>query len=110
MKNKLLINISLALICLIIIVLIIVFSIDLSKNLETYTSKNIERAKIEHQIKTWKSIVQKYKGYKDGYLQLAILEYRLGKFENSKEDLQTALKLDPNYKEGLELQKKMKNF
>ncbi|OGH05816.1 MAG: hypothetical protein A2W22_00760 [Candidatus Levybacteria bacterium RBG_16_35_11] len=108
--NSKILNPIVALAGLLIIFMITIFGFDLAKNLKTYSALNSERAKIQSQIKTWQSITEKFKGYKDGYLQLAVLEYRLGEFEKSKTYLDKALYLDPTYKEALELQKKLKNY
>lgn len=110
MNIKMLLNSVTALVCLVVLFLIVLFGIDLSKTIKTYSLQNAERAKTESQIKTWQSITEKYKGYKDGYLQLAILEYRLGEFEKAKSYLNQALYLDPSYKEALEFQKKLTNY
>jgi len=110
MNQKVLLTSATALVCLIILFLIAYFSLDLSKTLKAYSYQSSERAKVESQIKTWQSITDKYKGYKDGYLQLAVLEYRLGEFEKAKNYTNQALSLDPGYKEALEFQKKLKNY
>ena len=110
MNQKLLLNSITALICLILLFLIVIFSFDLSKTLKEYSFQTSERARIEIQIKTWQSITDKYKGYKDGYLQLAVLEYRLGDFEKAKLYTNQALYLDPNYKDALGFLAKLKNY
>jgi len=93
--------------CLGMILIIGYFSFDLAKNLNNYNRQTREKAVILSQILTWESITDKYQGYKDGYLQLAVLEYRLGAFDKVKTFLDKALYLDPNYKEAIELEKKL---
>lgn len=110
MDRKLLFNSVITLMCLVILLLVVLFSFDLSKTIKTYSKLISERERIQSQIKTWQSITEKFKGYKDGYLQLAILKYRLGEFDKASFYLNQALYLDPNYKEALQLQEKLKNY
>ena len=53
----------------------------------------------------WQGIVSKYKDYRDGYFQLAVLEYQLGNIQKAKLHLDEVLKLDPNFEKGRELGK-----
>lgn len=52
----------------------------------------------------WEGVVQKYKGYRDGYFQLALVEYRLKNKEKAKEYLHEVFLLDPNFEEGRKLE------
>jgi tetratricopeptide (TPR) repeat protein len=110
LKSSLSLKFLLGFFCIIVIILIVFFSIDLLKNYREYSNQRRERTNIQAQIKTWQSITEKFKGYKDGFLQLATLEYRLGEYEKTKSYLNQALYLDPNYKEALELQNRLKNY
>ncbi|MBI2031588.1 MAG: tetratricopeptide repeat protein [Candidatus Levybacteria bacterium] len=83
---------------------IVYVSLDLYRNLRNKTELERERESIVNQIKNWQSITEEYKGYRDAYFQLAILEYRLKNFDKSREYLQKTLSLDPNFKEGRELE------
>lgn len=98
------------LLCLAMISLIGYFSLDMTRNLDSYNQQSKEKAIILSQIRTWESITEKFQGYKDGYLQLAVLEYRLGDFTKAKIFLDKALYLDPNYKEAIQLENKLKNY
>lgn len=66
-----------------------------------------ERTKIENNIKFWQSAVERFPNYRDAYFELAILNYRLRKYENAKKYLDDALKLDPTFREGKELKEKL---
>jgi tetratricopeptide (TPR) repeat protein len=109
MNSKILYSIT-SLVYLILALLILIFGFSMVKNLKAYNVLSSEREKISTQIKTWESIVSKFKGYKDGYLQLAVLEYRLGEHEKAKKYVNQALYLDSNYKEALEFQKRLNNY
>ena len=100
----------LILFCLIIAFMIGFFSFGLVKNFHSFNKLENQRNQIISKINTWESITDKYQGYKDGYLQLAVLEYQLQNFEKSKLYLRKALKLDPNYKEAIEMGKVLKNY
>lgn len=62
---------------------------------------------LESQIRSWEQISQKYPGHKDFYLQLAVLEYQVENFSEAREYLDQAIKIDPNFKEALKLDKEL---
>ena len=64
-----------------------------------------ERERIVSEINHWGKVVSKYSDYRDAYFKLAVLEYQLGDNEKSKKYLEKALKLDPNFDKGRELEK-----
>ena len=84
---------------------IIIVSIDTYRNMQKKTQLEKEKENILNQIEIWKSISEEYKGYRDAYFQLALLEYQLKNYIRANEYLQKTLSLDPNYKEGRELEK-----
>ncbi len=60
---------------------------------------------IKQLISAWEKIVAEKPNYRDGYLQLAVLHYKIYENTKAKEYLQKALELDPNYEPAKELQK-----
>jgi tetratricopeptide (TPR) repeat protein len=56
-------------------------------------------------IKRWEEIVAEKPDYRDGYLQLAFLHYKLFENEKVKEYLEKALAIDPNFEVTRELEK-----
>jgi len=60
---------------------------------------------IQRLIDAWGKIVQEKPNYRDGYLQLAILNYKIYENEKAKEYLNKALKIDPNFEPARELKK-----
>jgi len=100
----------LILLCLIIVSMIGFFGFGLIKSFNSFNKLESQRNQIISKINTWRSITDKYQGYKDGYLQLAVLEYQLQDFGNAKLYLNKALELDPNYKEAIEMKKVLKNY
>ncbi len=54
-------------------------------------------------IKVWEEIIKDKPQYRDAYLQLAILNYKINEKGNALENLQKALEIDPNF----ELAKKL---
>ena len=60
---------------------------------------------IRRLISAWEKIVEEKPNYRDGYLQLAILHYKLYENDKAKEYLNKALDLDPNYEPARELKK-----
>jgi len=60
---------------------------------------------IQRLIDAWGKIVQEKPNYRDGYLQLAILNYKIYENEKAKEYLNKALEIDPNFEPARELKK-----
>lgn len=57
----------------------------------------------------WERVVAKYPDYRDGYYQLAIIEYSLGNKEQAKYYLVKTFEIDANFEEGKELEKILKD-
>lgn len=64
---------------------------------------------IKKLIAAWEEIVAEKPGYRDGYLQLAYLHYKIYENEKAKEYLEKAIELDPNYKLARELEKTLED-
>ncbi|MGB9706686.1 MAG: tetratricopeptide repeat protein [Microgenomates group bacterium] len=60
---------------------------------------------IRQLITAWEKIVEEKPNYRDGYLQLAYLHYKIFESKKAKEYLEKALNLDPNYEPARELEK-----
>ena len=60
---------------------------------------------IQRLIDAWEKIVEEKPNYRDGYLQLAILNYKIYKIEEAKGYLNKALAIDPNFEPARELKK-----
>ena len=58
---------------------------------------------IKKLISGWEETLEKYPDYRDGYLQLAYLYYKIYQDEKAKENLTKALELDPNFETAQEL-------
>jgi len=96
---------SLALVGIAMFFLLGISGHDLYINYQNKQKIDLERQEIISKIEKWQGIVNKYKDYRDGYFQLAILEYRLRDFVKSKFYLDRALTLDPNFEKGREFEK-----
>ena len=66
----------------------------------SYTLALTERANTEKQYQYWLEISNTYPSYRDAYFMLALLSYKLGEEQKTKEYLQTVYRLDPGYKQG----------
>ena len=89
----------------IFIVVIVVLGLDLHKNLQDREKLDFEREKITKELNFWQSFVAKHQDYRDAYLQLAILEYRLRDVNKARFYLNKSLAIDPNFEKGRELKK-----
>jgi len=58
---------------------------------------------IKKLINLWEKIVAEKPNYRDGYLQLAILNYKIYENEKAEEYLNKALAIDPNFEPAREL-------
>lgn len=59
---------------------------------------------IKKLIAAWEKIIEEKPDYRDGYLQLAYLHYKLYENEKAKEYLEKAIELDPNYELAREME------
>lgn len=58
-----------------------------------------ERLQVLKEIRYWEEITGKYIGYRDAYLQLAVLQYQLGEFDRARYFAQKGFAIDPNSQE-----------
>lgn len=91
--------------------IVILFTISTIVGFNIYNNLKIrrqilgEKQKVLSDIVYWENVITKYSNYRDGYFNLALLYYRLKDFQKSKENLDEVFRLDPNFKEGRELEK-----
>lgn len=105
--KKYLTFLSIILVFLIVIILVfgvMLFSLRIYKSVVNYRQISFERQNLQSQINFWKSINQKYDGYADAYFRIAVLEYRLGNFNQALEYNQKALFLNPNFEDAKKLE------
>lgn len=69
--------------------------------------KQAEKQKLENEISEWKRVVSLRPDYRDAYFELAVLTYRLGRLDETKQYLAKVLELDPNYQPARELEKSL---
>ena len=89
----------------IFIVAIVALGFDLSKNIKEKEKTDFERERITRELNFWQSFVAKHHDYRDAYLQLAVLEYRLRDVNKAKFYLNKSLSIDPNFEKARELEK-----
>ncbi len=63
-----------------------------------------QRDAILAKITYWQKVVAEHNGYRDGYFQLAILSYELGRITDAKGYLVQAMQIDPNFVDGKKLE------
>lgn len=90
--------------------LILVLSLDLLNSLQKQKELNFEKEKIKSEIKLWEELSKKYPGYSETYFQLAVLNYRLGEFKNSRYYADKALYLDPDFEKARNLREKLRGY
>lgn len=98
-------NVWLIIASVVIGVVILIVGADLQKSIQDKQYIEKERIKIAKEIEYWEKTIEKYKDFRDAYFQLAVLNYRLGNFEKAKDYLRRVFELDPNFKEGRDLEK-----
>jgi hypothetical protein len=94
--------------CGFVLMAIAIVGFNLNINLVKLNAVKQERSKIATQINYWKSFTDKYKGYRDGYYQLAVLEYQIGENRLALDYLGKTLEIDPNFNQADELIKRIK--
>ncbi len=89
----------------IILVCLILVSISSYKNWKELDSLKAQRSRLLKEESFWKETLHKYPDYRDGYIKLAIVEYELNNKDYSRENIQKALSIDPNYQKAADLEK-----
>jgi len=91
------------------LLLLVVFIISLEINLQTSNSQRVKRvlaaqteysnqsSKLQRQYDSWQQVVIEHPGYRDGYLQLAIISLEMGQKNAAQSWLKKVYDLDPNY-------------
>lgn len=100
--KKIILSIFVSLILLLSIIIVV---LDIKNLLVKKEVLERDREKVIEQIGYWKSVVEKRKDYRDGYFQLSVLSYQIGKKDEAKVYLEKVMQIDPNFKEGRELEK-----
>lgn len=93
---------------LLILLAISTVSLDAYINYQENKRFTKERIKIGKEIAFWQSTVDRFPNYRDAYFELALLNYQLKNFGKAREYLSKTFKLDPNFKEGKELENKLR--
>lgn len=88
----------------VLLVLVIFQAQSLWTHSQEKKQKEQGRAELMRQEAYWQGVVDKYQDYRDGYYNIALLAYRLGEDSRAEEYIQKALDLDPNFKQGKELE------
>ena len=88
-----------------ILVAILIVTADLYSNFAKQKSLSDEKIRVLNEVAFWQSEVKVRPDYRDAYLNLALLNFQLKNFEESRKNLDRSLKLDPNFKEGRELER-----
>lgn len=73
-----------------------------SDSLIQIQDSKISYLKVTTELAKWKKIVEDKPDYRDGWYQIAVLEWRLSDTESAKNSLIKSLELDPNYKPAKE--------
>jgi tetratricopeptide (TPR) repeat protein len=74
--------------------------IVLQQNREEARQASSQREQVIKELSYWKSLVGKYKDYRDVYYRIATLSYQLGNKDESKLYVRKTLELDPNFEAG----------
>ncbi len=88
-----------------VLIAISLISVDIYSNFEKQKALTNEKFKVVREISFWENEVRIRPGYRDGYMQLALLNFQLKNFTEAKENLGIVLALDPNFEKGRELER-----
>lgn len=90
-----------------ILIAILVVTFNLFLNLNDENKLANKKIKLTRQEIFWKEQVKVHPDFRDAYFSLALVEYQLNNLAEAKINLDKALVLDPNFKEGKELKSKL---
>lgn len=83
-----------------VIIGIVLQGFRLSDNVRKVAIIENERLQLAKELSYWQDIARRYGGYRDVYLKIAGLQYQLGDLIQAKVNVNKALTLDPNFKDG----------
>ncbi len=98
-------KIILPVIYLALFALLVFVAADVYQESRQYFALTSQTEDIKQEIGSLEKKVQIYPSFKEGYLRLAILEYRLGDIDKSKKYIRKAVLLDPNFKQAQDFAK-----
>jgi tetratricopeptide (TPR) repeat protein len=84
--------------------LVLYASTQLSQALQLQQQAKAHRDRLVYEISFWEQVLRVHPDYRDAYFMLAVLKYRFGERIPSKEYLQKAMEIDPNFAQGKKLQ------
>lgn len=90
-------------ICLLLAAGIIVLSYTIFRSDQHLLMVKKERQTLQTDLTRWQSQEQQHASYRDGYVYMAVLAYRLGSTQQEILFLNRALAIDPNYEPALRL-------
>ena len=93
-----------------VLIAISLISIDIYTNFEKQKDLTNEKFKVIKEVSFWENEVRVRPNYRDGYMKLAVLNFQLKNFTESRENLNKALSLDPNFEKGIELDRLLDSF
>lgn len=88
-----------------VLIAISLISIDIYTNFEKQKELTNEKFRVLREVSFWENEIKVRPGFRDGYMQLALLNFQLKNFNESRENLDKALVLDPNFEKGRELER-----
>ena len=95
---------------LLIIVATATVSLDLYSNYKEEKQYGMEKENVAGNLSYWERVVKEKPNYRDGYFSLALIYFQLKDFNKSSENLEKAMSIDPNFKEGKELGGILSNY
>jgi tetratricopeptide (TPR) repeat protein len=90
---------------IIILIAIVVVTYNLFLNLNQENNLANKKISLTRQEIFWREQVKVHPDYRDAYMSLALVEYQLNNLSEAQSNLDKAMALDPNFKEGRELKK-----
>lgn len=88
-----------------LLILIFKASVELSDSVNKLEVRNVQRNSTFQKINFWQNIVNKYSRYPDGFMALALLEYRVGDKTKATLYAEKAIALNPNSSEAKTIRK-----
>lgn len=72
-----------------------------------YYQAKVEREYATKRLAYWNDVIENYSNFTDAYFQAAVYSYALGDNKKAREFLDRALYLDPEFKDAMELRRKL---
>jgi tetratricopeptide (TPR) repeat protein len=89
---------------------ILLISLDIYLNFQKQKNLTNEKFRVIREISFWENETVARSNYRDGYMNLALLNFQVKNFKEARSNLKKVFELDPNFEKGRQLERLLDSF